>query len=49
MYDAPSIGESLEKIIIHEDVVKEGKQPTLVYNDKTNPRGKNKKSNNESA
>ena len=49
MYDAPSMGESLEKVIIHEDVIKEGKQPTLVYNDKTNPRDKNKKSNNESA
>ena len=45
MYDAPSKGDALEKVIIHEDVVKEGKQPTLVYNEKTNPREKNKKSN----
>ena len=49
MYDAPSMGDALEKIIIHADVIKEGKEPTLVYNDKVKPKEKNKKANNESA
>ncbi len=49
MYDAPSMGDALEKIIIHEAVIKEGKQPTLVYNDKVKPKTKSKKSSNESA
>lgn len=45
MYDAPSMGEALEKIIIHENVIKNGEQPTLVYNEKA----KVKKTNHESA
>lgn len=49
MYDAPSMGDSLEKIIIHENVIKEGEQPTLVYNDKVKPKTKSKKSTDESA
>ena len=49
MYDAPSMGESLEKIIIHENVIKAGEQPTLVYNEKVKPKTKSKKSTDESA
>lgn len=45
MYDAPSMGDTLEKIIIHENVIKNGEQPTLVYNEKA----KSKKTNHESA
>ena len=49
MYDAPSMGESLEKVIIHENVIKNGEQPTLVYNDKVKPKSKSKKTTDESA
>lgn len=49
MYDAPSMGDSLEKIIINENVIKENEQPTLVYNDKVKPKSKAKKSTDESA
>lgn len=49
MYDAPSMGDALEKVIISRDVIKEGKEPTLVYNDKVKPKEKSKKANNESA
>lgn len=49
MYDAPSMGESLEKIIVHENVIKAGEQPTLVYNEKVKPKTKTKKSTDESA
>ena len=49
MYDAPSMGDALEKIIIHSDVIKEGKTPTLVYNEQVKPKAKGKKANNESA
>ena len=49
MYDAPSMGDSLEKVIIHENVIKNNEQPTLVYNDKVKPKSKTKKSTDESA
>lgn len=49
MYDAPSMGDSLEKIIIHKAVITSGEQPTLVYNDKVKTKGKLKKSTDESA
>ncbi|MEE1071841.1 MAG: ATP-dependent Clp protease ATP-binding subunit ClpX [Cellulosilyticum sp.] len=49
MYEAPSMGDSLEKIIIHEDVIKSGEKPTLIYNDKVKSKAKSKKSNGESA
>ncbi len=49
MYDAPSMGDALEKVIISRDVIKEGKEPKLVYNDKVKPKEKSKKANNESA
>ena len=49
MYDAPSMGDALEKVIIHPEVIREGKEPTLVYNDKVKPKEKAKKANNESA
>ena len=49
MYDAPSMGDSLEKIIIHENVIKSGEQPTLIYNEKVKSKTKSKKSSNESA
>ena len=49
MYDAPSMGDSLEKVIIHENVIKNGEQPTLVYNDKVKPKTKSKKTTDESA
>ena len=49
MYDAPSMGDALEKVIIHAEVIREGKEPTLVYNEKVKPKEKTKKANNESA
>lgn len=49
MYDAPSMSDSIEKIIIHENVIKSGDQPTLVYNDKVKPKSKSKKSTDEPA
>ncbi|MBE6023931.1 MAG: ATP-dependent Clp protease ATP-binding subunit ClpX [Cellulosilyticum sp.] len=49
MYDAPSMGDTLEKIIIHENVIQSGEQPTLVYNDKVKSKAKSKKSTDESA
>ena len=49
MYDAPSMGDALEKVIIHSEVIREGKEPTLVYKDKVKPKEKTKKANNESA
>ena len=49
MYDAPSMDDSLEKVIIHENVIKSGEQPTLVYNDKAKSKAKSKKSTDESA
>ena len=47
MYEAPSIGDSLEKVIIHENVITNHEQPTLVYSDKA--KAKSKKSTDESA
>lgn len=49
MYDAPSMSDSLEKIIIHENVIKSGEEPTLVYKEKVKPKAKTKKSTDESA
>ena len=49
MYDAPSMGDSLEKIIIHENVIKSNEAPTLVYSDGVKSKTKSKKSTNESA
>ncbi len=48
MYDIPSSSDTIEKVIINKDVIREGKTPTLVYNDKAK-KEKNKKTNNESA
>ncbi len=48
MYDIPSSSDTIEKVIINKDVIREGKTPTLVYNDKVK-KEKNKKTNNESA
>ena len=45
MYEAPSMGDTLEKVIIDKDVIKEGKAPTLVYKDKS----KRSSKDNESA
>ena len=47
MYDAPSMGDSLEKVVITENVIQSNEAPTLVYNDKA--KAKSKKSTNESA
>ncbi len=49
MYDAPSMGDSLEKVIIHENVIKSNEAPTLVYSDGVKSKTKSKKSTNESA
>lgn len=49
MYEAPSMSDSLEKIIIHENMIKSGEKPTLVYNEKVKPKSKSKKSTDESA
>lgn len=49
MYEAPSIGDSLEKVIIHENVITNHEQPTLVYSDKVKTKSKSKKSTDESA
>ncbi|PHV70354.1 ATP-dependent Clp protease ATP-binding subunit ClpX [Sporanaerobium hydrogeniformans] len=48
MYDVPSSSDTIEKVIIHKEVIKEGKAPTIVYKDKTK-KEKNKKTGNESA
>ncbi len=47
MYDVPSMGEALNKVVITKEVIKEGKEPTLVYDEKV--KGKNKKTSGESA
>lgn len=51
MYDTPSIADEIDKVIIHKDVIKEGKLPTLVYSEqvKTKSKSKSKKADNESA
>ena len=49
MYDAPSMSENVEKIIITEGVIKENKEPEVIYGEGIKPTLKKKKDNNESA
>lgn len=49
MYEVPSLADKVEKVIINQDVIKEGKEPTIAYSDKSKIKGKNKKTDNESA
>lgn len=49
MYETPSMADQIEKVIINQDVIRSGKTPTIAYSDKSKPKGKNKKTDNESA
>ena len=49
MYDAPSMAENVEKIVITEGVIKENKEPDVIYSEGDKPSLKKKKGSNESA
>ncbi len=49
MYETPSAADEIEKVIINPDVIKEGKEATILYSDKSKIKGKSKKTDNESA
>ncbi|MDF2594969.1 MAG: clpX [Clostridia bacterium] len=49
MYETPSIADQIEKVTINQEVIREGKKPTLAYGEKTKSKSKSKKANNESA
>ena len=49
MYDAPSMADNVEKIVITEGVIKENKEPDVIYSEGDKPSLKKKKGSNESA
>ncbi len=49
MYETPTMADQIEKVIINQGVIKEGKEPTIAYSDKSKAKVKNKKTDNESA